>query len=627
LRPWPERLLGVACLLLIALGTVRLLGVVLSQPMLGYANQYDMARMSACLDLWPDVPPAEHSLAHQHAPLTAYLDVHDEAARCYPSSTVALAAVAKGLVQAGGALGLLSLENYPLQAVGIVQALVLLAVVVAFWYAERFRPWARLAHCGVFALVLSDPANGMWLNTLYTEWTALLAAYATVGLVALSPARRASLPLALAWICALVALGLSRPQYIAFGVVPLFVIAPAYWRENRSVMIAAAIGFASAVALQSHWIARWPSLRVASNYDFYLGAVLPAVQDERLALSRLGLSSDCRDAIGSNWFVGMGGPAPGQCDAIAPLGRFEFLELAAADPALPARVLIRGLPQTQAWWMHYLGMIAGRSFGDASVLRSWRTVSLASYTERLPLRTWLCVVALLPAACLAGGVAFVRRVHRGESDTGVVAAVFVCACLGLYAIVSSLFGDGYLEVARHAVLLHSALWATVLIGGGYVLAQWRSAARFRGATVEVCIATATAIVIGLWLYHLAARSPMAHGIVDEPKTRQLGGNAYSMRGWAVDPFGVQRVRVGIYDGWDARTPRSEWSAAVGLPVQGQHGESVDRYYPTYPGADRSGFAVEIPRAALLTAPSCLRTRVENAKGVLTEIDRRCIQAR
>ena len=36
-------------MLLIAVGTLRLAGVVLSQPMLGYANQYDMARMSACV--------------------------------------------------------------------------------------------------------------------------------------------------------------------------------------------------------------------------------------------------------------------------------------------------------------------------------------------------------------------------------------------------------------------------------------------------------------------------------------------------------------------------------------------------------------------------------------------------
>jgi hypothetical protein len=277
--------------------------------------------------------------------------------------------------------------------------------------------------------------------------------------------------------------------------------------------------------------------------------------------------------------------------------------------------------------MHYLGMIAGRSFGDASAVRSWRTASLATYTEKLPLRIWLCVVALLPAACLAGGVAFVRRVHRGEPGTGVAGAIIVCACLGLYAIASSLFGDGYLEVARHAVLMHSALWATVLLGAGYVLAHWRSPARLGVAVVEVGIAVATAIVIGSWLHDLAARSPMAHGIVDEPKTRELGAGAYSMRGWAVDPFGVRQVRVGAYDSWDASSPHSEWHAAVGLPVQGPHGESVDRYYPTYPGAASSGFAVDIPRAALQSGASCLRTRVENEVGALTEIDRRCINAR
>jgi hypothetical protein len=626
LRRWPDRLPGAACVLLLALGTLRLLGVVLSEPMLGYANQYDMARTSACLDLWPNVPFAERSLAHQHAPLPDYIDFHDEAARCFPSTTVAIAAVAQGMSRAAGALGLISPEHYPLQAVGLVQGLALLAVVVAFFRAESSRPWARLAHCAVFAFVLSDPANGLWLNTLYTEWATLVAAYATVGLVALPLSTRASVPRALAWMGALAALTLARPQYIAFGLVPLLVMAFTGGRGNRGVLIAATLGFASAVALQSHWIARWPSFRAASNYDFYLGAVLPAVHDERLAISTLGLPPDCRNAIGSNWFVGMGGPAPGQCDAVAALGRLEFVRLAAADPVLPARVLVRGLPQTQAWWMHYLGMIAGRPFGDASALHSWRSTSLANVTERLPLRMWLCIVALLPATCLPAGIALVRRVHRGEPGTGVAGALFVCACLGLYAIASSLFGDGYLEVARHAVSMHSALWATVLVGGGYVLAHWRSAARLR-VVGEFAVAVVTATVIGAWLYQFAARSPMAHGIVDEPKTRELGAGAYSMRGWVVDPFGVRQVRVGVYDDWDAGAPRSEWPATIGLPVQGPHGESVDRYYPTYPGADRSGFAVDVPRAAFVSGASCLRTRVENAQGALTEIDRRCIAVR
>jgi hypothetical protein len=219
-----------------------------------------------------------------------------------------------------------------------------------------------------------------------------------------------------------------------------------------------------------------------------------------------------------------------------------------------------------------------------------------------------------------------RRVHRGDPGTGAAGAIFACACLGLYAIASSLFGDGYLEVARHAVLMHSALWATALLGGGYVFAHWRPAARLR-VVGEVAINIATAIVIGAWLYYFAMRSPMAHGIVDEPKTRALGAATYSMRGWAVDPFGVRQIRVGVYEDWDASTPRSEWRAAVGLPVQGPHGESVDRYYPTYPGADRSGFAVDIPRDALVSGASCLRTRVENAHGTSTEIDRRCIERR
>src|SRR5262245_19711867 len=66
-------LLELATGLLLALGALRMLVLVLHEPMLGYANNGDFARLSAWFDLWPEgggvnpriaVPAAPHARWH-----------------------------------------------------------------------------------------------------------------------------------------------------------------------------------------------------------------------------------------------------------------------------------------------------------------------------------------------------------------------------------------------------------------------------------------------------------------------------------------------------------------------------------------------------------------------------------
>ncbi|MGE5668604.1 MAG: hypothetical protein ACM338_10465, partial [Betaproteobacteria bacterium] len=171
--------------LLVLIGIVRMFVLVLHDPMLGYANQYDMARTSACVDLWPSLPAPERYEAHLSAPLPYDIERHARAAHCYRSSVVVFVLGAKFLIAVAHAAGLVPEDRFPLQAVGVAGALALIVLVLAFLRAERARPWARLAHASIFAVVLTDPANTLWLNTLYTEPAALFFAYAVAGLLAL----------------------------------------------------------------------------------------------------------------------------------------------------------------------------------------------------------------------------------------------------------------------------------------------------------------------------------------------------------------------------------------------------------------------------------------------------------
>ena len=202
--------------------------------------------------------------------------------------------------------------------------------------------------------------------------------------------------------------------------------------------------------------------------------------------------------------------------------------------------------------------------------------------------------------------------------------MLACASLGLYALVSAIFGDGYVEVSRHAILVHASLWSLLLLACGYAVATWpRSSHGLRVASVATFAVLTAAFAIAF--VETARRTPMGRGVVDLPATRVVAGDHYALRGWALDPFGVRLVRVGVYDDWNAREPRAEWTATASLPTSGAQDESLARYFPTYPGSARGGFAIDVPRDALAGRPSCLRVRVENTLGIRTEIDRRCVR--
>jgi hypothetical protein len=350
------------------------------------------------------------------------------------------------------------------------------------------------------------------------------------------------------------------------------------------------------------------------------------VRDEPRALEALGLPPTCRDAIGSNWYVGMGAPAQEQCQEVSRLGRIEFLGMLQSDPGLPLRVLLRGLPEAQAWWQHHLGTVAGERFADFSRRGTWAAWSLADVTEGLPFVGWLVAIAALASAWTEGAIGWARAWRKRSRSGSLASAVLGTASLGLYALVSAIFGDGHVEVSRHAILVHSSLWTLALLAAGYAVATWR---RDTAAPKAVSVAALLVLTLGfaIALVETARRVPMARGVVDQPATRTVTGDPYSLRGWALDPFGVRQVRVGVYDSWDAREPRAEWTTVATQPTVGAQGESLARYFPTYPDSARGGFALDVPRAALVGRTSCLRVQVENALGIRTEIDRRCVRER
>ena len=94
MMPERSRLVALLTVALIVAGAWRLYAIVGATPMLGYANQFDMARTSACVGLWPDLPAPARFEAHPQAPLSHYVRRDDPSDECYLSSELAFVAPA-----------------------------------------------------------------------------------------------------------------------------------------------------------------------------------------------------------------------------------------------------------------------------------------------------------------------------------------------------------------------------------------------------------------------------------------------------------------------------------------------------------------------------------------------------
>ncbi len=637
-EPHRSRAVNLISTLLVIAGVVRVLVVVLHDPLLGYANQYDMVRTSACVDLWPALPPPARYAAHTAAPLDRYVSEHLAGSPCYPSTGVAFVEFAKGAIEALRAVGLFRDVGFPLRAVGIVAAITLFATVIAFVVVERRRPWAQLAHATLFAIVLSDPALTLWMNTFYTEFGTMFFLYVAGGIVALAPgvgrprgsssgaASRPCAPLAVLGYGALAygaLLGLvwSRQQYAAFAVIPLLIVAPQCWRRARAAWFAAVVVVVASMIVQTASIAGLPAIRAANMHDVYLGAVLPSARHEARALTELGLPASCRQAIGSNWYVGMGEDPQQQCTEVDALGRLALLRLIPRDPALPWRVLVRGLPLTQWWWQHYLGMVAGTQHADWSHSTSPFAWSLADLDEQLPLVGYLVVVAAVAAAFIVTAAQWARAAIRGRAAGSWTCAMLFLSALGMYAPFSAIFGDGYVDASRHALLFHPAAASLLCLGTGRILRH--AISRETRALRWMSIAGSSWIVVAAFLAMALVwgvrRVPVGYGMVGDPAIRRLDGDTYTMRGWAVDPWGVRGMRVAAYRDLDAKVPERSWVASYGHSVPG-----LSTYFPTYAGADHGGFALSISRSEWPSTAPCLRTWIDSRTGGSVEIDRRCV---
>ena len=543
MSPRAARLLAVGLLLL---AFMRMASLVLAQPIVGFANQFDMHRTSACVGVWPDDVPIGQ--ASPEAPRERYRLSASRASECYPSTQVAVVWVATVADRVLDGVSGSDPKTLSLRAVGITG--LLLWLLAAAWLASMW--WSRtrllIAHAAVSALLIADPFNTLYLNTLYTEFPALLAAY-FAGAIVLSLWDSASAPwrrlLALS-VC-LILLGGARVQHLALPFVFVIFALLALWRAQLPLARAASLllGISAAlVVVQVSQQAESTSIARANLADAVLGAAMPAGDPERIA-AQLGLPSTCADLAYSTWYRQHGVDLFTECPQLAEVSRLRMLWVSVRDPSVFARMLLRGVLMSQHLRLGYLGE---RGDGDYAVISSADNLlwfGLDAPLNRLPPTLFLFAMSGLLIVVPMFWLNLMRQGRAGVSMIAVDTVVIViCAHLYALTLLSSVFGDGYSEVARH---LHLGLNAALLAFA--VLPQWLWRRRRDGVALLRAHRLALAMLL-LWLALCAyslLRLPLAFGVLAEPRAVLPRSGVIELTGWALDARPLQRLFVRVDD--------------------------------------------------------------------------------
>ncbi len=437
-------------------GLLRVVPLLLHAPLIALANSYDEVRYSACFDLYPQrpdsIPPDRNS---PQAPFSHYVFRTGEQPICYWSSELLFQGVGAAVYRAQAALT--GQAGFSARWIGLLKFAALLLLWMAFslaWW-RRGEPWPALANGLLLPLLFADPANTIYLNTFYAEWTALLALYTLCSLALLYAnavrSRHAFWLLALA----AAALALAKIQHLLLPCVcALVVLGLGYRRGSRPWPWqgqALLLGALAGLALQVVQLQRdSPAIRAIDQFnraDVAFTGLLPNARDPAVTAHALGLASDCLRFSGLRaWQLP---DYPGvACPGLANLSRGRELAVLLREPDLTWRLLWHGAVALDPWMAPGLGLVEGGNF--QTLPNGFFSIS-SVLTASPPLR------ALLLAGPLLGLMLFLflapRRWPRLLMYTALTAATM------LLTLVITMLGDGLADTPKQGHLIVNAALA------------------------------------------------------------------------------------------------------------------------------------------------------------------------
>jgi hypothetical protein len=536
------QLLKFLTIALLVLGVIRASLLVFHDPVIGYANQFDMKRISSCLGAWPvtDQNPKARSPA---GPFTTYEWGDTDGAFCQPGTEVLLAGLGMRLAS------VFSPDHMDIRWVGGTKLALLLLIVLSLHLAMRRSPYCTFAHAMVFAWVICDPMNTLYANSFYSETGALLGAYLAIGAAVAIVLQDQFRPyLGLMWIVGLALLGGSRVQHLLLPLL-LFLLLAVTWRKApRPFWILGSLLSIAIIFLQLGLQGQKASIDDANRVNTLFGTLLPAHPDPGHLAQRLGLPENCADLANTSWYLTRGRNHREDCPEAFELSRARIIMVFALEPATSVRLLFRALYQTGAWRLPYVGEVANASFERAggviglSISGLLAGMSFSIYALLYLVPVWLGICAFFAL--------LMRKPAVSAEQRAFAMALAMLAGLILVVNATALFGDGFSEYGRHAHLAQSACasaWILVLVAVLKMFTSTQSRERLPAKTSLRLALVGSAIMI-LAVPLLIPKLALGYGVLTSPADEKAPGSSVLFSGWATGPNGVERVELINQDG-------------------------------------------------------------------------------
>jgi hypothetical protein len=544
--------LRIVTIALLILGVLRASLLVLSDPPSGYANQYDMKRSSACLGLWP-VTELDPKAAFPEAPYSRYQITAPDDANCHPSSEILISGLAIGLA------GIFSSDSsIDLRWVGGTKLVLLVLLAFTLHRAMRESPVGAFVHALFFAIILCDPFNTLFANSLYTEFIATLGAYLAIGTaVAMTLQGRFRAGLNLLWLLGLVLLGFSRIQHIVLPAVLLILLFAAVRRIPASLWIPSVLIGLAAIIFQWNLQVGHGVLDDANRINAVFSTLLPASPDPARLAGRLGMTDKCAELTNTSWYQTRGRSHRVDCPEAFEISRLKFVTVLATEPSACVKLLFRALHQSGAWRPPYVGETAGENYGRVTGPAGW---SVASLVAGLPFPVY-AVMYLVPI--WIGCCAFFLLLTRARpASAGALAACLAMAMLAAVVLMvhaTALLGDGFSEYGRHTHLAHNACaaaWIVLLAAVPFSIGRSSAGSGFPGRTGGVIVASG-AIFLLFAIPILIPRLALGYGVLEQPADERLTDPTIALSGWAMDPNGVSRIEAIALNGTVTLLPHGD----------------------------------------------------------------------
>ena len=573
-----------------------------------------MIRTSACIGLYPDVadPQARTSDAPRSRP---YKTGGAQSGLCYLTEVVVDAAVI-GIARLAGNES----RVIPLRWIGYAKLALLAMTALAVAFALHRAPGAALLHGLLVAAILADPVATLWFNSLYTEFAAIWGLYAMIAAAcALALTERGALRdggdssrshrLACVFARAVHAPS-CRPWWSC--------AAPWLWRRSAEMTGREPAPRTRGVPRVEHRRAA-PGGRHACESRRHLsrpGASRPAGRSARWRCSAL---PGCEAMIGATWYLQRGENLQQACPEVFSLSSSRSFASSARAPR-GQRAPWRARSGDAGTLPGYLGTLEGQP-RTAATCRGPGFRPSTRWRNACPGKVFVALVlAAILAAPLAGLAAIAwARPSRDDPCAGLLLAMLLGGTV-LYGVLTTVFGDGLSEAARHFLPGALALYSLVLVVIGVVpslTARWIAAPKARAFEMALALAAVPIVFLSCaGALRWAQAQPLALGVVDAPAGREAVPSGLALRGWALDPTGVESVQVEI------GALKREATIGIASPA-------LREALPGYPDAAQGNFALDLGADDLARAgapqPLPLRITARGRGGAVTEIDRRRLE--